>query len=122
MMAEYFMRKQNPRYTFQQEALEVLLAYRWPGNVRELHNFIERLLVMSENLTIKPKDVFDLLPEEDVNEADLTPRHVTDRRRVKDGELEEALRKAGGNKTLASEMLGINRSTLWRRIKKVNQS
>ncbi|KUO65577.1 MAG: hypothetical protein APF84_14745 [Gracilibacter sp. BRH_c7a] len=116
LLAEHFLQKFKIPLTFETEALLALLGYCWPGNIRELHNFIERLVVLSDGPMIGKRDVLALLPEEMVN-----TNEIRRSRRLTDNDLLEALRKTSGNQTHASEMLGINRSTLWRRLQKINE-
>lgn len=100
-----------------EEARELLTAYEYPGNVRELENIIERAVALEDGPTIMAKD----LP------ADLQQLVIQTFRR--DGQLlslEErekeyvkwVLHQVDGNKTKAAEMLGINRVSLWRKLKR----
>jgi transcriptional regulator with PAS, ATPase and Fis domain len=101
------------------EVLDVLCQYSWPGNVRELENVVERAVVMARGSTIGLTD----LPE------DLLQFSVQTFRRTSQGamlSLEEVegqyirwvLQKTGWNKTRAAEILGIDRVSLWRKIKR----
>lgn len=93
------------------EALEVLMNHNYPGNVRELENIVERAVIVCRGAYIKKED----LPEE-VRRVDKFPVNET----AGDSEAQiimRALREAKGNKSLAAKMLGIHRTTLWRKIK-----
>ncbi|MEW6429548.1 MAG: sigma-54 dependent transcriptional regulator [Thermodesulfobacteriota bacterium] len=101
--------------------LDILTAYDFPGNVRELENIIERGVALSTGETIDTEH----LPE------DLRGRISTTYRRRDDGaipSLEEqekayiqwVLDETGGNRTLTAQHLGIDRVSLWRKIKKYN--
>ncbi len=89
------------------EAMKVLLSYDYPGNVRELENIIERAVVISSGKYITvddlPEELFERKRFEEENE---------EIRRIK-----EALKIAKGNKSLAAKILGIHRTTLWRKLK-----
>jgi len=91
------------------EAMKILLSYNYPGNVRELENIIERAVVISSGDYIESGD----LPEELVCTPDSEYTYQNDElQRIK-----EALRLANGNKTLAVKILGMHRTTLWRKLK-----
>jgi DNA-binding NtrC family response regulator len=95
----------------------VLSSYSWPGNIRELENVIGHACMISQDDMI---DVLDLpthlraaspremtLPEDMLPLAELHRTHVM-----------RALERAGGNKVTAAKMLGINRATLYRLLKR----
>lgn len=93
------------------EAATKLQAYNWPGNIRELKNLCENLTVLKKGKTILAKDL-PILP---LNKTDHQPTlDITDEKEA----LKEALSKSKGNKTLAANMLGINRRTLHRKLLK----
>lgn len=99
-----------------QEALEILLEYDYPGNIRELENIIERAVILSENgiIDIKhlPSDVLNYK-----NTKNISPNEKINKISEKETLL-QALREANGNKTIAAKILGIDRVTLWRKLKK----
>jgi DNA-binding NtrC family response regulator len=101
-----------------QEVMSILMNYDFPGNVRELENIIERGVALAGGNVIEVSH----LPED---LRDLSIRTF----RKKDGRipsLEEqemayiqwVLKEVGGNKTLAAQTLGIDRVSLWRKLKK----
>ncbi|MEE4166016.1 MAG: sigma 54-interacting transcriptional regulator [Desulfocapsaceae bacterium] len=107
--------------------IEALTNYDWPGNVRELEHVIERAVVLCQGPTITIRDLPDDLFNMDVPEAS-SVRTFTTAASVADqaaGEQEDAvagrvlevLKKCGGNKAKAARLLGIDRSTLYRKIK-----
>ncbi|NIR46556.1 MAG: sigma-54-dependent Fis family transcriptional regulator [Gemmatimonadetes bacterium] len=98
-------------------ALQVLLEYEWPGNVRELENALERAVAMTTGDVIArevlPKRVTEPEPVPLVSEAMPAnpPLEVIERAYI-----EWVLRSEGGNKTRAAEVLGIDPSTLYRKL------
>ena len=95
--------------TFTDEALNVLSAYAWPGNVRELQHVVHRVLLLSRGNVIGPAD----LP------PDLTMKAGPDSARLDDRERQHiltVLRKSGGDKIKAAEILGIHPKTLARKL------
>jgi DNA-binding NtrC family response regulator len=109
-------RSQPPR-RLSQAALEVLLAYDWPGNVRELENVLEHAALVSDGEEIPA----DALPDR-ARSRRATPL-VAERTHVNPtlDAVERAyilwvLQSEGGNKTRAAEVLGIDPSTLYRKL------
>jgi two-component system response regulator HydG len=100
-----------------EEAMEVLSAYDWPGNVRELENALERALVVSSREVIGP----DALPDR-VREAPRARLVASELPSNPTMEIVErayilwVLQSEGGNKTRAAEVLGIDPSTLYRKL------
>lgn len=101
------------------QVLGALLRYDWPGNVRELENLIQRMIILTEGDKI---DV-DVLPNE-VQQAREGPGKALDLispQSLDDVEayfIRKTLRETQGDRSLTAELLGINKSTLWRKIKK----
>ncbi|MGA1790510.1 MAG: sigma 54-interacting transcriptional regulator [bacterium] len=94
-------------------AIEILMKYGWPGNVRELKSAIEFAVIHCRNSIIQPEN----LPPE-IIESEAHPKRPRKCEVPELGSLTEALEKAGGNHALAARILGIGRSTLYRRIEK----
>jgi PAS domain S-box-containing protein len=98
------------------DALRVLVDHDWPGNVRELRNAVEHAMVKSRGPMLLVED----LPRELLEEAPVPARAV---RRPASGErarVLEALERARWNRAAAARILGIDRSTLWRRMRKLD--
>jgi len=119
-MVEHFLRKltvgKEPK-SVSKEARDVLLAYDWPGNVRELENVIERAVILTENGVITPEDLPDRVLQGGKGRGSL----VIDNPTMTLDELEreyilKVLHHTGGQKKRASEILGINPSTLYRKL------
>jgi two-component system response regulator HydG len=122
LLADYFLSKQagedEPK-KLSPKALQILQEYLWPGNVRELENVIERAVVLTPGSSIKP----DALPTR-LREKPAEPL-VQDRPApnpsleiIERAYIEHVLNAEGGNKTKAAEVLGIDPSTLYRKIKR----
>lgn len=101
----------KPVHDVSHEAMEILLEHPWPGNVRELKSAIESAMVRAAGSVVQPSD----LPPEILGIpafAGSAPADAaTDRRSI-----EDALNRAGGNRTAAARLLGISRATLYRRL------
>jgi DNA-binding NtrC family response regulator len=97
-------------------ALDALRAYDWPGNVRELRNRIERGVALSEAEELTPADLFPeraLEPPPNPQDASLGDALDIAARQA----IEEALRRAAGNRGEAARLLGVSRTTLWKRMR-----
>ncbi|MFT3766154.1 MAG: sigma-54 dependent transcriptional regulator [Minicystis sp.] len=103
-------------------AAEKLLAYAWPGNVRELMNAVERAVALTryEQITVDdlPEKIRDHRPSSHVlvtadSPAELVPLEEVERRYAL-----RVLEAAGGNKTLAAKILGLDRKTLHRKLER----
>ena len=100
------------------EAMALLTTYPWPGNVRELRNAIQRAAVVATGEEVRPED----LPAR-IREASRAAPLVGDSadralplRDVERLYILEVLRQAGGNKSRAAELLGLDRKTLYRKL------
>jgi two-component system response regulator AtoC len=122
LLAEHFLRKHQNNYGkrvtgFEPQALATLMKYAWPGNVRELENLIEMLLAYGKSPTIRLAD----LPERILEGAlGLKPvQSVNEVSTLKEAECRliiNALAKSKGNKTVAAQMLGISRKSLYKKL------
>ncbi|MCI8646700.1 MAG: sigma 54-interacting transcriptional regulator [Firmicutes bacterium] len=108
------------------EALAVIRALPLLGNVRELSNLVERTVIFANEETITLRLLQELiLPElqtQDMPDTDvLPPKKPAQSGNLKEAEREmilETLQQTGGNKAAAARALGIDPSTLWRKLKK----
>ncbi|MGB5983928.1 MAG: sigma 54-interacting transcriptional regulator [Desulfobacterales bacterium] len=101
----------------QRVALDALVAYAWPGNVRELKSVMHYAFTIAEGNTITcdhlPSQILADLPLAGVQRTALDVKGRREKR-----ELTEALKKTGGNQTRAAELIGVNRVTVWNRMRK----
>ncbi|MEF8793859.1 sigma-54 interaction domain-containing protein [Thiohalorhabdus sp.] len=107
-----------------QEAMHLMLDYPWPGNIRELRNAVEHGIILAGNRPIRPEDLpqdiqsFSTLSPESAAEPTVTALGEEDKRQRQEREIHEALQQANGSRSLAAHILGIDRSTLWRRMQR----
>lgn len=113
------------------DALKALMRYRWPGNLRELDNVLQLALALKESAMIELQDLpaklfSDQYPVQpggsaslctDVTDGDPRAFQATDL-----SQLQWAIEQAGGNMSRAAKALGINRSTLYRRLDRLKAS
>jgi two-component system response regulator HydG len=128
VLAESFLKgasraRNETQKTLAEDALDALMAYSWPGNVRELENALERAVILSAG---------------DVIRADALPERVTARRAeplvserapvsptleaIERAYIQWVLQNEGGNKSRAADMLGIDPSTLYRKLARYGEA
>ncbi len=100
------------------EAIEILLQYSWPGNVRELQHTIERAVIFSTHPIILPEDLPIKMPEEVKGLEIPMPEKTLSLKELEKRYVLKVLQETGGNKKKASEILGIDRATLYRILEK----
>jgi two-component system, NtrC family, response regulator HydG len=118
LFAQHFLAKHNRRSRkriagFSADAMAALVRYDWPGNVRELENVIERAVVFANADVIGTKDLMWLGPDA----ADWRSTSEMGLRDVEREHVARVLKECGGNRSAAARRLGIDRKTLWRKLK-----
>lgn len=124
LLANYFVNKISTQLGkrvkgITTQVLITLMHYAWPGNVRELENLIKRMIILTETEFIdadvlppelsKPKGGFDKALDH------ISPQSLEE---IEAYFIAKTLRETEGNRGLAAEILGIDKSTLWRKIKR----
>lgn len=99
------------------EARRLLMDYPWPGNVRELENAVEHGIICAFDGVIQAESLPQDIRLYSKNKAGLPPQ--SEEQDLERKRIIEALTKANGSRTVAASMLGIDRSTLWRRMMKL---
>jgi DNA-binding NtrC family response regulator len=94
------------------EAAELLEGYRWPGNVRELENAVERAMVVGRESEIRPDDLPFRLEAEGAS-ADTGSLEAMEKEHI-----QRILREMDGNVSQSARVLGIDRATLYNKMKK----
>ena len=98
-----------------EEACDAMCNYAWPGNIRELENNIQQAFALGEGPWITLDELTPELQGEAPHGSDLSkPKTALDLERER---LLKALDEAGGRKGQAAEILGMSRSTLWRKLR-----
>jgi two-component system response regulator HydG len=108
----------RPARTFSPEAEKTLLRHGWPGNVRELVHIVDKAVLTADAAQIGPED----LPTGALGAPGSLLAAATENRwtlrELTDAYIDETMRRAGGNRSLAAKRLGVSRKFLWEREKK----
>ena len=120
LLADAFLARYREKYQkevkdFTREARRQMQLYPWPGNVRELEHAVERAIILSSGPQLTAQD-FSFLHRPQPETMHVRERYNLER--IERENIEEVLRLCQGNITLAAEMLGITRTSLYRRIEK----
>ncbi|OPX28865.1 MAG: hypothetical protein B1H08_05130 [Candidatus Omnitrophica bacterium 4484_171] len=128
LLVEHFLKKCSAKSKkevtdISGEAMDALALYDWPGNVRELENVIERAVILSKGKSIErddlPENILDILSSR--NGASKEKRgHRTLKEALGDSEREiirNTLEVCSGNRKKAAQILGINRTTLYNKMR-----
>jgi len=115
LLAQYFLekfsRQMNRKFTgFERAAMELLVSHNWPGNVRELENIIERAVVVGREPLIRASDLALSRPAETTDDLTL---EAVERKHIL-----RVLEDFGWNQTQAAKALGIDRVTLYHKIRR----
>jgi DNA-binding NtrC family response regulator len=95
---------------FDSDAMKKLVAYDWPGNVRELQNLIERSIALADAPIMKLEEISSLRSTDTID-SDLPTLEELERRYVL-----KLLERFNNSRDKTAETLGINKSTLWRKL------
>lgn len=127
LLAEYFLKKFNVDYRknielISMEVIDIFMEYDWPGNIRELKNVIERAVAIAE------PDVDILMPHH-LRPQLICPKKEKDLLEIQDGlsladfekyYIYNTLKKVNWNKSKAAQILGINRQTLYNKMRELS--
>ncbi len=121
LLIDHFIARFNALYDkdiccVSNDALAALLAHDFPGNIRELENIIEHCFVLCHGELIESRDLPDSLEQGGGGAGESLPE-ITTLRQMEKLMIEQALRRHKGNRAAAARELGINPSTLFRKLK-----
>jgi two-component system response regulator HydG len=124
LLAYYFVKKYSVLMKkeiteISNEVLAVLANYDFPGNVRELENIIERGVALSSGTTIEVAQLPEDLRELDIRTFRKKRGKIPSLDEQESDYIQWVLAEVGWNRTLAAQILGIDRVSLWRKLKKM---
>jgi DNA-binding NtrC family response regulator len=118
LLARFFVNKYNARYRqsarLMESGLKALQEYTWPGNVRQLQHLIERLTILAPSGRVDAAAVQQALT---IMESREDP--VETLAEAEEEQIRRVLAATGGNKSRASQILGIERKTLYRKLERM---
>jgi two-component system response regulator HydG len=116
-LAKFSLPGSNHRLDLSPEAMKLMLAYSWPGNVRELEDVLRQAASLSKGPAINPAH---LPPEIQVRAANAGPADhglILPLAELERKAILDTLHQLNGNKQMAAQMLGIGKTTLYRKLK-----
>ena len=121
LLAEHFLERAAPTGSaprqFSEAALARLLSYDWPGNVRELENCVERTLAFAAGPRLEVEDLPSYLQQVRAQPVAAAPSTIRAIAEVEREAILEALQQVKGDKLLAAKLLGIGKTTIYRKLK-----
>ncbi|MEK6744032.1 MAG: sigma-54 dependent transcriptional regulator [Nitrospirota bacterium] len=123
LLSYYFLKKyadalKKPVQEIAEEVIGLLTEYGFPGNVRELESIIERGIALANGDTIELAHLPEHLKELSLKTFRKVEGKIPSLEEQEMTYIKWVLNEAGGNKTLAAQILGIDRVSLWRKLKK----
>lgn len=131
VLAEYFLERVEAEtgvsHTFSADAVRVMTEYDWPGNVRELEHAIERACALSSGPVLHMADLptqlqdyrahFEVQATEAANPGEGRPAPIVSIADMEKRAILETIRQLNGDKLMAARLLGIGKTTLYRKLK-----
>lgn len=120
LLANHFLGIYSKKYRksikgLSSETLKKLTQYQWPGNVRELQHALERAVIMSDSDTLQPDDFIISTKSDKIGEIEIDTFNLDD---IEKNIIVKVLKQNQGNVTQAANMLGLTRTSLYRRMEK----
>lgn len=118
LLADFYLHKFEGKYKkaklkLSEAALDKLMQYAWPGNIRELMHEMEKVVILSDSDVVSEKEI--LMTASQQKEREFSSYSLSENEKEL---ISSALNAFGGNMSLTAQKLGINRSTLYEKIKK----
>lgn len=118
-LVDFFLNKyaklyKREEFTFDKSALKKMGQYSWPGNIRELEHVIEKSVILADTNKVGATDVL-------IGDDNQISKKIVESLNLNENEkflIEKAIKHTGGNMSLAAKELGINRSTLYDKLKR----
>ncbi|MBC2580519.1 sigma 54-interacting transcriptional regulator [Clostridium sp. DJ247] len=118
-LTSYSIKYDKNIYGIEDEAKQYLINYQYKGNIRELEGIIERAVVLCENNKIGLRDIKiqDCYIKDNIVNEEVAEGRLVTLKELEENYINEVISRCKGNLSEASRILGVNRSTLWRKLK-----
>ncbi len=126
VLIESFIKEFSDRYhrdvkAFNSQSMQLLMGYHWPGNIRELKNIVERHVALAESGQLMNLDESAIcggnVPLDSAMAASLVIHGWPDLKALEQNYIQAVLEHVDGSRKQAAQLLGINKTTLWRKLK-----
>jgi DNA-binding NtrC family response regulator len=123
LLAHYFLDKKSEAmkkeiHEIDRHVMELLCKYSWPGNVRELENVIERAVALENGPVISEEDLPEYIRDLSIETYRQRSSEIPTAEEQEKKYIKWVLDKCDGNRTKAAKIMGIDRVSLWRRLKR----
>jgi DNA-binding NtrC family response regulator len=123
LLAHHFLSQKNKAMNkdvqnIKKESMDLLCQYGWPGNIRELENVIERAVALANGPEITVGDLPDFISNLSIETYRRADSEIPNLEEQEKNYIKWVLDKCEGNKTKAAKIMGIDRVSLWRKIKR----
>ena len=123
-LVEHFVREFARRYGrriqgFDPVSMRRLCEADWPGNVRQLRNVVERCVILSDGPILRWPPEGEDMPEGEVARMRFPEDDLPPLEEVENAYIRHVLERTGGRKTAAARILGIDKTTLWRKLRRL---
>lgn len=117
LFADFFLQQANEELErhimgFEPKAVEAMMNYNWPGNLREMKNLVRRATLLAQDDIIRLADLGPSLQTPEATTGLQLHNEDTEKQRIL-----QALEATGGNKSKAAQLLGVDRKTLYNKLK-----
>lgn len=117
LFADFFLQQANEELErhimgFEPKAVEAMMNYNWPGNLREMKNLVRRATLLAQDDIIRLADLGPSLQTPTATDSLQLHNEDTEKQRIL-----QALEATGGNKSKAAQLLGVDRKTLYNKLK-----
>ena len=117
LLKKFNRKRETPITRVEPETMKLLVGHEWPGNVRELENAIERALILEDGDTLLPR-CFPWFVERKQAKSMMATEKVYSLEELEKQHIERVLKETKGHRGQTASLLGIDRKTLYQKIKK----